>query len=173
MRTKLITLILVSVVFVTAIIAQQYERVVKIYKDGEVLNSYVVSEIDSIKFDRVSIYEIGVESSPAIGGMATINGVQKVQLLKEGDIATLNAVASAGYTFIGWSKDGEIFSAENPYITTVDGAATYVANFEQGANYCYPTGNIQHSVRHLSNFTLTDGFSEVKVEEIQLGSFKD
>lgn len=168
MRTKLITLILVSVVFVTAIIAQQYERVVKIYKDGEVLNSYVVSEIDSIKFDRVSLYEIGVESSPAIGGMVTVNGVQEVQLLKEGDIATLNAVASAGYTFIGWSKNGEIFSAENPYITTVDGAATYVANFEQGANYCYPTGNIQHSVRHLSNFTLTDGFSEVKVEEIQL-----
>ncbi|MBR5240813.1 MAG: InlB B-repeat-containing protein, partial [Muribaculaceae bacterium] len=170
MRTKLITLIVVMVAFVTAIIAQQYERVIKIYKDGTVLNSYVVSEIDSIKFDKVALYEVGVESSPATGGMATINGVHEAQLLKEGDMVTLTAVAEAGYTFAGWSTDNFIISAENPYVTVVEGAATYVANFEQRLNYCYPTGNMQHSVRYLSNFTLTDGVSEVLVDEIQLSS---
>ena len=68
MKAKHIALIVVLVTLVTAIIAQQYERVVKIYKNGEVLNSYVVSEIDSIKFDKVAFYEVNVISSPSESG---------------------------------------------------------------------------------------------------------
>ena len=167
MRLKLITLIIVMVAFVTAIIAQQYERVVKIYRDGEVLNSYIVSEIDSIKFYKQLVYSVAVEASPQIGGSATINGEGDKHLLKEGDSVILHAVASPGYVFVGWTKDDLTLSKENPYTTTAEGAATYVANFQKGVEYCYPTGNMQHSVRYFPSFTLTDGVSYLEVKDIQ------
>ena len=167
MRSKLITLIVVMVVCVTAIIAQQYERVLKVYKDGAILNSYVVSEIDSIKFDNVAIYEVGVQISPTEGGTATINGSVGVKPLREGENVTFRAVANAGYSFVEWTKDGLVVSTENPYTTTVEGAAIYVANFQKGVEYCYPTGNMQHSVRYLSNFTITDSVGSLEVKEIQ------
>ena len=167
MRSKLITLIVVMVVCVTAIIAQQYERVLKIYKDGVILNSYVVSEIDSIKFDNVAIYEVGVQTSPIEGGTATINGSTGVELLREGENVTLRAAASAGHSFVEWTKDGVVVSTENPYTTTVEGATIYVANFQKGVEYCHPTGNMQHSVRYLSNFAITDGVGSLEVKEIQ------
>ena len=51
MKTKLTTIVVVLITLTTAIIAQQYERVMKIYKGNEVI-TYKVSEIDSVKFDK-------------------------------------------------------------------------------------------------------------------------
>ena len=170
MKAKHIALIVVLVTFVTAIIAQQYERVVKIYKNGEVLNSYVMSDIDSIKFDKVSLYEVNVISSPSESGNATINGKTGVQLVREGEEVILSAVSNAGHSFTGWEKNGEIVSTENPYSTTINEATTYIATFQKGLDYCYPTGNMQHSVRYLSKFTITDGVTSLEVKDIQEGT---
>ena len=167
MKTKVIALVIVLVTFVIAIIAQQYERVVKIYKNGEVLNSYLVSEVDSIKFDKVYLYEVNAQSSPSEAGYVTINGNTGSQYLKEGDNALFYAMPNSGYSFLNWTNGSTIVSTNNPYTTTVNSSLTYTANFKQGLEYCYPTGNMQHSVRYLSNFTLTDGISEVEVEDVQ------
>ncbi|MBR5650752.1 MAG: dockerin type I repeat-containing protein, partial [Bacteroidales bacterium] len=47
-----------------------------------------------------------------------------------GDIATLTATANAGYTFVNWTKDGTVVSANPTYSFTVTEDVYLVANFK-------------------------------------------
>ena len=52
-----------------------------------------------------------------------------------GEICTLTATPSLGYTFINWTENGEVVSTENPYTFTVSGDRVLVANFEESTTY--------------------------------------
>jgi hypothetical protein len=47
-----------------------------------------------------------------------------------GATVTLEATANEGYTFINWTKNGEVVSSNSTYSFTVTEAGSYVANFE-------------------------------------------
>ena len=167
MKTKFITLIVALATFATVILAQQYERVVKIYKDGEILNSYLISEVDSIKFDKVALYQVGVTANNSEAGYVLINDKTTSDLFKEGESITLKAVANSGYQFVNWTLNGSVVSTNNSCSVVVNGAVTYVANFEESQlQYCTPEGTMLSS-RQLNSFTLTDGTNSLSLSNIQ------
>jgi len=167
MKTKFITLIVALATFATVILAQQYERVVKIYKDGEILNSYLISEVDSIKFDKVALYQVGVTANNSEAGYVLINDNTTSDLFKEGESITLKAVANSGYQFVNWTLNGSVVSTNNSCSVVVNGAVTYVANFEENQlQYCTPEGTMLSS-RQLNSFTLTDGTNSLSLSNIQ------
>lgn len=47
-----------------------------------------------------------------------------------GDVCTLTATAKTGYTFVNWTKNGNVVSTEAEYTFTVTESATYVAHFQ-------------------------------------------
>ena len=47
-----------------------------------------------------------------------------------GDACTLTATAKTGYTFVNWTKNGNVVSTEAEYTFTVTESATYVAHFQ-------------------------------------------
>lgn len=67
-------------------------------------------------------------SSSSAGGSVSGSGSYS-----SGSTCTLTASASSGYKFAGWSTSvgGSILSTSNPYSFTVNGAATYYANFSE------------------------------------------
>ena len=167
MKAKFITLIVALATFATVILAQQYERVVKIYKDGEILNSYLISEVDSIKFDKVALYQVGVTANNSEAGYVLINDNTTSDLFKEGESITLKAVANSGYQFVNWTLNGSVVSTNNSCSVVVNGAVTYVANFEENQlQYCTPEGTMLSS-RQLNSFTLTDGTNSLSLSNIQ------
>ena len=167
MKTKFLTLVVLLATVSTAIIAQQYEKIIQIYKGGDVINSYVVSEIDSIKFDNVLLYEVGVVANNSTAGYVSINENTTYDRFKDGETITLKAVANSGYSFLNWTLNGNIVSTNNPYSVVVDGNATYLANFEEDKlQYCAPEGNMLNN-RQLNSFTLTDGTNNMSVSNIQ------
>ncbi|MBR2475558.1 MAG: CotH kinase family protein, partial [Bacteroidaceae bacterium] len=167
MKTKFITLIVALATFATVILAQQYERVVKIYKDGEILNSYLISEVDSIKFDKVALYQVGVTANNSEAGYVLINDNTTSDLFKEGESITLKAVANSGYQFVNWTLNGSVVSTNSTCSVVVNGAVTYVANFEENQlQYCIPEGTMLSS-RQLNSFTLTDGTNSLSLSNIQ------
>ncbi len=70
-------------------------------------------------------FGINATPNPAEGG-----GVSGGGAYPEGTDCTLIATASAGYTFINWTENGEVVSTVNPYTFTVTGDRELVANFE-------------------------------------------
>ena len=167
MKTKFITLIVALATFATVILAQQYERVVKIYKDGEILNSYLISEVDSIKFDKVALYQVEVTANNSEAGYVSINDNTTSDLFKEGESITLKAVANSGYQFVNWTLNGSVVSTNSSCSVVVNGAVTYVANFEENQlQYCTPEGTMLSS-RQLNSFTLTDGTNSLSLSNIQ------
>jgi hypothetical protein len=70
-------------------------------------------------------YNVTAEANPAAGG--TVVGVG---LYGHNTMATLTAIANAGYTFINWTKDGTEVSVDPTYSFVVTEACNYVANFE-------------------------------------------
>ncbi|MBR0304764.1 MAG: fibronectin type III domain-containing protein [Bacteroidales bacterium] len=69
-------------------------------------------------------YTIAATADPAAGG--TVNGAGTYDY---GTEITLTATANAGYTFVNWTKGGELVSLTPTCTLTVTEAATYVANF--------------------------------------------
>ena len=69
-------------------------------------------------------YAITATANPTTGGTVTGAGTYN-----HFETCTLNATANTGYTFVNWTKEGVEVST-NPSISfTVEGAASYVANF--------------------------------------------
>ena len=69
-------------------------------------------------------YSINATANPAEGG--TVSGVGNYN---EGSTCTLTAMANEGYTFMNWTKDGEVVSTLAVYNFTVTEGGNYVANF--------------------------------------------
>ena len=76
-------------------------------------------------FSRNS-YAIMVIANPTEGGTVTGSGTYN-----HGTPVTLTATPNAGYTFLNWTKNGQVVSSNTTYTFTASGAGTYVANFQQ------------------------------------------
>ena len=85
---------------------------------GTLSNPYIINFIPNY-------FVITATAEPYQGG--TIYGAG---IYYPGDIATLTATANAGYTFVNWTKDGTVVSANPTYSFTVTEDADLVANFE-------------------------------------------
>ena len=63
-------------------------------------------------------------ANPAAGGTVTGGGA-----FEGGETCTLTATTNTGYTFMNWTKDGNVVCDTEVYSFMVAGTATYVANF--------------------------------------------
>ena len=72
----------------------------------------------------LNTYEITATANPTAGG--TVTGAGEYS---HGETCELTATANEGYTFEGWSENGQTVTTEATYSFTVDGPRTFVANF--------------------------------------------
>ena len=70
------------------------------------------------------VYAINATPNPTEGGSVSGAGTYFV-----GAACTLTATASANYTFVNWTENGEVVSTDAEYTFTVTGDRTLVANF--------------------------------------------
>ena len=101
-------------------------------KDGVVV-SYdedyrfvVTAETFMVAHFTQDTYLITATSNPY--GAGSINGAGNFSY---GQTCTLVATANSGYTFLNWTKDGEVVATTATYGFTVEESAVYVANFTQ------------------------------------------
>ena len=99
-------------------------------KDGEEVStnasySFTVTE-DAAYVANFSLnsYEITATANPTEAGTITGAGTYNY-----GASCTLTATAAEGYTFVNWTKDGEVVSTDATFVFVVTEAAAYVANF--------------------------------------------
>ena len=87
--------------------------------------SFTVTESASyVAHFTLNSYEVTATAEPANGGTITGEGTYD-----HGATATLTAIASEGYTFTNWKKNGTIVSTNATYSFTVTEATALVANF--------------------------------------------
>lgn len=103
------------------------------------------------------------------GGTATVDGGTSDVVIIAGNTATLAATPADGYTFKNWTVDGSIVSTSNPYVATITGNTTFVANFQDqnAVEYCTVAGNMTHGGRYFTSFTVSDGENSTQVSSIQ------
>ena len=73
---------------------------------------------------ELNSYEITVAANPEEGG--TVEGAGTYQHFSE---CTLTATPNAGYSFVNWTKDGEVVANSDSYTFEVTEGGAYVANF--------------------------------------------
>ena len=73
----------------------------------------------------VQSYTINVAASPNYGGTVSGGGSYNY-----GQSCTLTATPAANYTFVNWTKQGQVVSTNASYTFTVTESATYLANFQ-------------------------------------------
>ncbi|MBR4147236.1 MAG: carbohydrate-binding domain-containing protein [Bacteroidales bacterium] len=73
---------------------------------------------------QTTTYTITATANPTNGGSVTGGGTYT-----SGSTATLTASANTGYAFTNWTKNGTVVSTNATYSFTVNGNASYVANF--------------------------------------------
>ena len=99
-------------------------------KDGEEVSitpifSFTVTEAASYVANfSLNSYVITAMANPEAGGTVTGDGTYN-----HFETCTLTATANEGYTFINWTKDGEVVSDSETFSFTVTEAASYVAHF--------------------------------------------
>lgn len=76
-----------------------------------------------------SSYEISAEANPPESGIVTGEGVYCSETN-----CTLTATPNEGYTFVNWTKNGEVVSTETTCSFTVTEGANYIANFDVPEN---------------------------------------
>lgn len=87
--------------------------------------SFVVSENASfVAHFSLNNYVITATANPNNGGSVTGGGN-----FDHGTTCTLTATANVGYSFVNWTKDGNVVSSNETYEFTVTGAGSYQANF--------------------------------------------
>ena len=90
------------------------------YYAGETAASNQVS----VQIGTGTPYTISASATPGAGG--TVAGTGSYF---SGQTCTLRAIASEGFYFVNWTKDGVVVSTNATYSFTVTRNATYVANF--------------------------------------------
>ena len=134
MKTKLITLLIAITAIVGSASAQEYDRVIELYKGGELIHKYKVSELDSIKFNKEYKYAVSATISPVNSGTVAINGKEGKQYISAGETATFVATPKNGYQFKNWSISGIVIGTAQSYTTTISTDLTLTANFEEQSN---------------------------------------
>ena len=100
-------------------------------KNGQVVSTnatltFTVTESSSYVANfQINSYEVTVMANPTAGGTVTGTGTYN-----HGASVTLTATANEGYTFVNWTKDGEVVSTELSFSYEVTETASYVANFQ-------------------------------------------
>ena len=131
MKTRLITLLIAIAAIVGSASAQEYDRVIELYKGGELIQKYKVSELDSIKFNKEYKYAVSATISPVNSGTVAINGKEGKQYVSAGETATFVATPKSGYQFKNWSISGIVIGTAESYTTTISTDLTLTANFEK------------------------------------------
>ena len=111
--------------------------------------------------------DITATANPAEGGTVTGSGTYNF-----GQTCTLIANANEGYSFSGWTENGELVSTSAIYSFEVTGARNLVANFAiQGpiTNYWTPIGGTQYNMT-MSGIILIDGVEQT-VTTLEVGAF--
>ena len=91
--------------------------------EGDNANSWYVDDVE-VAFYTPS-YDITVAANPMEGGNVAGEGT-----FEHGTVDTLVATPNEGYTFVNWTKDGEVVSTAATYPLMVEGPGAYVANFD-------------------------------------------
>ena len=131
MKTRLITLLIAIAAVVGSAYAQEYDRVIELYKGGELIQKYKLPEVDSIKFNKEYKYAVSATISPVNSGTVAINGKAGKQYISAGETATFVATPKSGYQFKNWSISGIVISTAQSYTTTISTDLTLTANFEE------------------------------------------
>ncbi len=101
-------------------------------KDGEEVstdatyNFTVTEAADYVANFELNTYDITVTASPSNGGVVTGSNSYA-----HGMTATLTATANDNFTFLNWTEDGTVVSANATYSFIVTRSGDYVANFQQ------------------------------------------
>lgn len=165
MKTKLITLLIAIIVIAGSAYAQEYDRMLNIYKDGVLKHKYNLTGIDYIDFEKEPRLKVTAVASPENSGIVTINGLSTPQYISKDSTVTFIATPKEGYAFSVWEINGTKISAGNPtYTTTITSDTECVANFEsiassnlgvalQGNAFAIPTNEIGFGKE--SSFTIS------------------
>ena len=95
-------------------------------------------------------FTISVSANPTIGGTVSGGGTYN-----QGQSCTVTAAATASYSFVNWTENGNVVSTNRNYTFTVTSNRTLVANFQaQPQNY-----NITVSANPTNGGTVTGGGS--------------
>ena len=81
-------------------------------------------------------YTITATANPTAGGSIAGAGTYN-----HFETCTLTATAATGYTFVNWTKEGTVVSTDPSISFTVEGPATYVANFSLNSYEITATAN--------------------------------
>ena len=100
---------------------------------------------------------ISATPNPTVGGSVSGNG-----LYDNGSTCTLTAVPSQGYTFVSWTENGVIVSANPSYSFTVTTSRELVANFVVDGNIVFSDINVKALC--IANWD-TNGDSELSYAE--------
>ena len=88
--------------------------------------SFTVTEAASyVAHFLINSYEITATANPTTGGTVTGDGTYNY-----GQSCILTATADEGYTFVNWTKNGQVVSTSPNYSFTVTESAAFVANFD-------------------------------------------
>jgi uncharacterized repeat protein (TIGR02543 family) len=99
-------------------------------------------------------YTISTSSSPSGGGSVSGGGTYNY-----GTVDTLKATPATGYRFYNWTENGTTVPVSNPYIFTVTGNRTLIANFTimQLPKICLSTTSLSGTYKAgTTSFTITN-----------------
>ena len=136
MKTRIITLLLAISAIIGSASAQQYDRKVDLYKNGAVLESYDITDVDSIKFRRIDYVKAEYKVLPSGTGNVTIDGSTITpKYVVPGTNVTYVATAKSGYKFKGWNMEGIEISTSNTLILPINSNTEITAVFQNIPNY--------------------------------------
>ena len=136
MKTRIITLLLAIFAIIGSASAQQYDRKVDLYKNGAVLESYDITDVDSIKFRRIDYVKAEYKVLPSGTGNVTIDGSTTTpKYVVPGTNVTYVATAKSGYKFKGWNMEGIEISTSNTLILPINSNTEITAVFQNIPNY--------------------------------------
>ncbi len=108
-----------------------------IFHDGYIIKSHTgTNEGNLCFFERKTIYQVFVSSSPVEAGTATATcGDETIQTAPAGSTITLTATPYGSNEFTGWTEHGELVSTDNPFVFILEDDRDFVANFSITGQY--------------------------------------
>ena len=136
MKTRIITLLLAIFAIIGSASAQEYDRKMDLYKNGTVVKSYDITDVDSLKFRRIDYVKAEYKVLPSGTGNVTIDGSTTTpKYVVPGTNVTYVATAKSGYKFKGWNMEGIEISTSNTLILPINSNTEITAVFQNIPNY--------------------------------------
>ena len=177
MKTRIITLLIAIVAIVGNITALESNRVIKLYKDGEVIKKYNLSELDSVRFEKRSSGE-----NPSVD---LHNGHEYVDLGLPSGLkwATCNVGATTpeeygSYFAWGETDTKEVYNRDTYTYTSTPTRlplSADAANVNWGGTWRMPTGDEIEELMDTNNctweWTTQNGVNGYKVTSNKNGNY--